>query len=52
MYLIKDYTQKQISEILQVQYGTVNTLKQRVYDKLKIGERKELNELASIYGLQ
>ncbi|WP_118975323.1 response regulator [Taibaiella koreensis] len=52
MYLIKDFTQKQISEILQVQYGTVNTLKQRVYDKLEIGERKELNELASIYGLQ
>ncbi len=52
MYLIKDFTQKQISEILQVQYGTVNTLKQRVYDKLEIGERKELTELASIYGLQ
>lgn len=52
MYLVKDYTQKQISEMLQVQYGTVNTLKQRVYDKLEIGERKELAELASIYGLQ
>jgi two-component system invasion response regulator UvrY len=52
MYLIKDFTQKQISEILQVQYGTVNTLKQRVYDKLEIEERKELTELASIYGLQ
>lgn len=52
MYLIKDFTQKQISEMLQVQYGTVNTLKQRVYDKLEIAQRKELSELASIYGLQ
>lgn len=52
MYLIKDFTQKQISEKLQVQYGTVNTLKQRIYDKLEIAERKELNELASVYGLQ
>ena len=52
MYLVQDYTQKQISEMLQVHYGTVNTFKQRLYEKLNIEHHKELTELASIYGLR
>jgi DNA-binding NarL/FixJ family response regulator len=52
MYLVQDYTQSQISEMLQVQYGTVNTFKQRLYQKLNIEHHKELTELASIYGLR
>ncbi len=51
MYIVKDFSPKQISEMLQVQYGTVNTLKQRIFDKLNIEHRKELVELASAYGL-
>lgn len=52
MYLVKDYSQKQISEMLQVQYGTVNTLKQRLYEKLNIKYPKELAELAGAYGVR
>ncbi|MHA4740442.1 response regulator [Dyadobacter sp. MSC1_007] len=50
-YLVQGYSQKQISELLQVQYGTVNTLKQRLYQKLNIEHHKELAELALIYGI-
>jgi two-component system invasion response regulator UvrY len=49
MYLVQDYSQKQISEILQVHYDTVNTLKQRLYVKLNIANHKELTALASAY---
>jgi two-component system invasion response regulator UvrY len=52
MYIIQDFSQKQISEMLNVQYGTVNTLKQRVYEKLNIEHRKELVELAAAHGLR
>lgn len=51
MYIIQDFSQKQISEMLNVQYGTVNTLKQRIYEKLNIEHRKELVQLASAHGL-
>lgn len=50
-YLVQGYSQKQISELLQIQYGTVNTLKQRLYQKLNIEHHKELAELALIYGV-
>jgi two-component system, NarL family, invasion response regulator UvrY len=52
MYMIQDFSQKQISEMLHVQYGTVNTLKQRIYEKLDIEHRKELVELAAAHGLK
>lgn len=51
MHLVQGYSQRQISEMLQVQYGTVNTLKQRLYEKLNIEHQKELTEMAFIYGL-
>ncbi|SEI54905.1 DNA-binding response regulator, NarL/FixJ family, contains REC and HTH domains [Dyadobacter sp. SG02] len=51
MHLVQGYSQKQISEMLQVQYGTVNTLKQRLFEKLNIEHHKDLNELSLIYGL-
>lgn len=51
MHLVQGYSQKQISEILQVQYGTVNTLKQRLFEKLNIEHYKDLTELSLIYGL-
>jgi two-component system invasion response regulator UvrY len=51
MHLIQGYSQKQISEMLQVQYGTVNTLKQRLYEKLKVEHHKDLTELAFAYGV-
>jgi DNA-binding CsgD family transcriptional regulator len=38
--------------MLNVQYGTVNTLKKRVYEKLNIEHRKELVELAAAHGLR
>lgn len=52
MHLIQGYSQKQISEMLQVHYDTVNTLKQRLYDKLNIEHHKELAALALAYGVQ
>jgi DNA-binding NarL/FixJ family response regulator len=52
MYLIQGYAQKQISEMLQIQYGTVNTLKQRLYEKLNIEHHKELAELAFAYDVR
>jgi two-component system, NarL family, invasion response regulator UvrY len=50
MHLVQGYSQKQISEMLQVQYGTVNTLKQRLFEKLNIEHHKDLAELSLIYG--
>jgi DNA-binding NarL/FixJ family response regulator len=52
VYLVQDYSQKQISEMLQVHYDTVNTLKQRLFLKLNIEHHKELTELASVYGVR
>lgn len=52
MYLIKDFSQKEISEILNVQYGTVNTMKQRIYEKLNIKLRRELIALFAAHSLK
>ena len=49
MLILQDVPLKQISESLQVQYGTVNTLKHRLFDKLNVATRKELVKLASVY---
>jgi two-component system, NarL family, invasion response regulator UvrY len=49
MYMVQDYSQKQISEMLQIQYATVNTFKQRIYEKLSVEHRKDLVQLAAAY---
>jgi two-component system invasion response regulator UvrY len=49
MLMLQDLSPTKISEILQVQYGTVNTLKHRIFAKLSISSRKELVTLASVY---
>ena len=49
MYIVQDYSVKQIGEMLQLQYATVNTFKQRIYEKLELEHRKDLVELASAY---
>lgn len=49
MYMVQDYSQKQISEMLQIQYATVNTFKQRIFEKLSVEHRKELMQLATAY---
>ena len=49
MYIVQDYSVKQIGEMLQLQYATVNTFKQRIYEKLELAHRKDLVELASAY---
>ncbi|WP_118972953.1 response regulator [Taibaiella koreensis] len=52
MYIIQDFSQREISEMLNIQYGTVNTMKQRIYEKLNIKQRRELIELAAAHGLK
>lgn len=51
MYMIKDYTVTQISEILQVQYTSVNTFKRRIFQKLNIDSKAELVKLADAYNV-
>ncbi len=50
MLMIQDFSPKEISEKLQVQYGTINTLKHRIFEKLRISQRKELVTLANAFG--
>jgi two-component system, NarL family, invasion response regulator UvrY len=49
MLMLQDISPAKISETLQVQYGTVNTLKHRIFNKLNVSSRKELVTLASAY---
>jgi two-component system invasion response regulator UvrY len=49
MYMVQDYSVKQIGEMLQIQYATVNTFKQRIYEKLELEHRKDLMKLATAY---
>lgn len=51
MYMIKDYTVTQISEILKVQYTSVNTFKRRIFQKLNIDSKAELVKLADAYNV-
>lgn len=51
MYLVQGHTQVQIGDLMKLKYGTVNTLKQRLYEKLNIESHNELAELAFIYGV-
>jgi two-component system, NarL family, invasion response regulator UvrY len=50
-YLAKDYSVTQISEILQVQYTSVNTFKRRIFKKLNIPNKSALIRLADAYNL-
>ncbi|WP_019943224.1 response regulator [Dyadobacter beijingensis] len=50
-YLVKDYSVTQISEILQVQYTSVNTFKRRIFKKLNIPNKTALIRLADAYNL-
>ncbi|WP_118975314.1 response regulator transcription factor [Taibaiella koreensis] len=47
--MLQDLSPKQIGEALQIQYGTVSTLKHRIFEKLHITSRKQLVTLASTY---
>jgi DNA-binding NarL/FixJ family response regulator len=49
MYMVQDYSVKQIGEMLQIQYATVNTFKLRIYEKLSVEHRKDLMQLATAY---
>lgn len=49
MHLVQDYSLKQIGEMLQVQYSTINTFKLRIFEKLNIESQRELMQLASVY---
>lgn len=49
MYIVQDYSVRQISDMLQLQYATVNTFKQRIYEKLDLRHRKELLDMAAAY---
>lgn len=51
IYLAKDYSVTQISEILQVQYTSVNTFKRRIFKKLDIDNKSALLRLADAYNL-
>ncbi len=51
LLMLQDLSPTKISETLQVQYGTINTLKHRVFSKLNISSRKELVTLASTYAI-
>lgn len=51
IYLAKDYSVTQISEILQVRYTSVNTFKRRIFKKLNIENKSALLRLADAYNL-
>jgi len=51
MYIIQDYTITQISELMQLQYTSVSTFRRRIFEKLNIGDRKGLVQLADAYKL-
>ncbi|SEI99823.1 two component transcriptional regulator, LuxR family [Dyadobacter sp. SG02] len=51
IYLAKDYSVTQISEILQVQYTSVNTFKRRIFKKLNVENKSALVRLADAYNL-
>ncbi|SDD58232.1 two component transcriptional regulator, LuxR family [Dyadobacter soli] len=51
IYLAKDYSVTQISEIMQVQYTSVNTFKRRIFKKLNVENKSALVRLADAYNL-
>lgn len=50
-YLCKGVEITEICKVLSIQYSTVNTHKQRIFDKLNIRTIKELAELAMCYSI-
>jgi DNA-binding NarL/FixJ family response regulator len=51
MYLVRDYSLAQISEMLQVQYTSVSTMRRRLFEKLGLTDKSELLRLAKLYRL-
>lgn len=51
LYLLQDTAPNEIAEILKIQYTTVNTHKERIFEKLNVDSRKNLVNLARAYGI-
>ncbi len=51
-YMLRNFSMNEICDLLNIQYSTANTFKQRIFEKLKISNRKEFLDLAAMYGLQ
>lgn len=51
MHLLDGATPNEISEMLKIQYTTVNTHKERIFEKLNIESKKDLQHLAKAYGV-
>ncbi|MHA4739981.1 response regulator [Dyadobacter sp. MSC1_007] len=51
MYMVQGHSVTQISEMLQVQYTSVNTFKRRIFEKLNVDDSKGLIQLADAYNL-
>lgn len=49
--LAKGYSLNEVSDMLQVEYSTVHTHKRRAFEKLHIGDNKDLTQLAGAYDL-
>ncbi|MCF0070161.1 response regulator transcription factor [Dyadobacter sp. CY261] len=50
-YLVKDYSVTQISQILHLEYTSINTFKRRIFKKLNIPNKSALIRLAEAYNL-
>jgi len=51
-YLLHGYSLLEIKKILNIHSSTVGTYKTRIFEKLKIKTRRELDELARMYQLE
>lgn len=51
MFIVQDYSIAQICEKLQLKYTSVCSVRQRVFEKLDIEDRKTLVQLADAYSL-
>jgi two-component system invasion response regulator UvrY len=50
-YLLKGLGTKAIAETLNLRMNTISTMKNRIYEKTKVGNIKELIELATVYNV-
>lgn len=50
-YVLKGVGTKDIAETLNLKMNTVSTMKARIYEKTKVGNIKELIELATLYNV-
>lgn len=51
-YLLKGYSLNELSQLLSIQYSTVCTHKQNVFEKLRVSNVLQLSSLARSYGLE